>query len=199
MRKNKLNVKQKLSAAAFVCMLLSLQSSAQVKPPGSDSIKLIKYGDSVIKKEVRLIYNTVPLNLTTTSTDVVYSKDIIKSPVTSPFSAIVGRLSGINTFQFSGQPLQDAASITLHGRTPIILIDGVARNLNTIDLEEIESITVLKDAVSTAMLGVRGANGAISIVTKKGAVSKSVISVTAQTGIQKGLGMVKPLSAYNYA
>lgn len=169
------------------------------KKQGRNITKSGSQKDSLQKKDVQLLYSSVAPDLTTTSTATVYSKDIIKSPVSSPYSAIVGRLAGINFYQGSGQPLQDAASFTLHGRTPIVLIDGVARNLNSIDLDEIESVTILKDAVSTAMLGVRGANGALSIVTKRGSVAKQSISFTAQSGIQEGLGMVKPLGAYDYA
>jgi TonB-linked SusC/RagA family outer membrane protein len=168
-------------------------------PSQSDSVRTGASPDTFSRRLVKFPYYSTPANLTAASTDVVYNKDLIKSPVTSPYSAIVGRLAGMNFGQSSGQPLQDAAGFQLHGRTPIVLIDGVARNLNTIDLEEIESITILKDAVSTAMLGVRGANGALSIVTKKGTIAKSTISLTVQNGTQKGLGLVKPLSAYDYA
>ena len=196
-----------LAIMLFVMCLPQVMLFAQRRQRGSqernygndDSSRMEAKADSLGRTEVKAIYYNVPFNLTAASTDVVYNRDLIKSPVTSPYSAIVGRLAGMNFGQSSGRPLEDAAGFALHGRTPIVLIDGVARNLNTIDLEEIESITILKDAVSTAMLGVRGANGALSIVTKKGTVARSTISVTAQTGIQKGLGMVKPLNAYDYA
>ena len=68
MRKNNLNKKQKLSAATFVCMLLlAIQSNGQVKPPEPDTVKLVKYGNLIPKNEVKLLYNTVPSNLTATS------------------------------------------------------------------------------------------------------------------------------------
>jgi TonB-linked SusC/RagA family outer membrane protein len=199
MRKNDLNKKQKLFAATFVCMLLALQSSAQVTSPQKDTVTVENNPDSVAKKQVQLVYYSVPSKLTAASTGVVYNKDIIKSPVTNVINAVTGRLAGIYTQQFSGQPLADGASISLHGRTPIVLIDGVARNLSTIDLEEIESVTVLKDALSTAMLGVRGANGAIAVTTKKGLPGRQIISFTAQSAIQQPLGMPKTLGAYDYA
>lgn len=155
--------------------------------------------DTAGKKEVKLVYYNVPSYLTAASTDVVYNKDLIKSPVTNVLNALTGRLSGIYTEQFSGQPTQDGVSLSLHGRSPLVLIDGVARNLTTLDLEEIESVTVLKDAVSTAMLGMRGANGAIQITTRKGTPGRQRISFTAQSAIQEPLGLPKMLGAYDYA
>lgn len=199
MRKNNLAKKRKAVVTAFVCMLLSIQGIAQDPLPKSNSTKMNENIDSVSQNEVKLVYKKVAANLTATSTDVVYNKDIIKSPVTNVLNAITGRLAGIYTQQFSGQPLADGVGISLHGRNPVILIDGVVRNLTSTDLEEIESVTVLKDALSTAMLGVRGANGAILITTKKGSVGKQTISFTAQTAIQQPLGMPKTLGAYDYA
>ncbi|MEO5564512.1 MAG: SusC/RagA family TonB-linked outer membrane protein, partial [Chitinophagaceae bacterium] len=164
---------------------------------GSDT--LIITLDSANKKTVRLPYNTVASNLTATSTDVVYGKDLIKSPVTNILNAATGRLAGVYTEQFSGEPGADGVSLSLHGRSPIVLVDGVVRNLTTIDLEEIESVTVLKDALSTAMLGVRGANGAILVTTRKGEPGKQTVSFTAQSGIQQPLNMHKTLNAFDYA
>ncbi|MBC7888239.1 MAG: SusC/RagA family TonB-linked outer membrane protein [Ferruginibacter sp.] len=165
----------------------------------TDTITLYQSADSMPVRQVQLLYNQVPANATATSTDVVYHRDLIKSPVTNVLNALTGRLAGIYTEQFSGQPASDGVNLSLHGRSPIVLIDGVVRNFTTLDLEEIESVTVLKDAVSTAMLGVRGANGAIQITTRKGSATKRFISFTAQTGIQQPLKMPQTLNAYDYA
>jgi TonB-linked SusC/RagA family outer membrane protein len=186
-----------LSACLFSVENLKAQSGNG--PASNDSVITIAFNRDSAKKEVRFLYYTTPRHLTAASTDVVHNKDLIKSPVTNVLNALTGRIAGIHTEQFSGQPAQDGVSLTLHGRTPIVLIDGVARNLTTLDLEEIESVTVLKDAVSTAMLGVRGANGAILITTKRGEVGKQIVSFTAQTAIQQPLKMPKMLGAYDYA
>ena len=150
-------------------------------------------------KPAELIYTTVPAHRTSASTSAVYSADILKSPVNSFRNALAGRLPGLHTLQTSGQPGADGASLFLRGQTPLILIDGVVANLTAFDLEEIESITVLKDAMATAMLGVRGAHGAILVTTKKGRAEKQTISFTAQTAVQKPLGFVNTLNAYDYA
>ncbi|MBD1395355.1 SusC/RagA family TonB-linked outer membrane protein [Mucilaginibacter glaciei] len=159
-------------------------------PPKSDSVA----------QRINLPFNTVVTNGKTTAvTQAIYTESLVKQPVTNVLNALTGRLAGLYTQQNSGQPGLDAVSLTLRGRTPIILVDGIPRPLTTIDLEEIESVTVLKDAMSTALLGVRGANGAILITTRKGTPYKQVISFTAQTAFQQPIGMPKALNAFNYA
>ncbi len=150
-------------------------------------------------KPVELIYTTVPANLTTASNDAVYTRDILKSPVTSFRNGLTGRLAGLFTLQSSGQPGADGAALILRGQTPVIVIDGVVANLTTFDLEEIESVTVLKDAISTAMLGVRGSGGAVLVTTRKGKAERQQISFTAQTAIQQSLWNPQPLNAFQYA
>lgn len=150
-------------------------------------------------KEVQLIYYKVPDKLNVASADAVYNKDIIKSQVSSFRNALTGRLAGLYTLQSSGLPGSDGASLTLRGQTPVIIVDGVVANLTQFDLEEIESVTVLKDAAATAMLGVRGSNGAIVVTTKKGIEGKQQVSFTAQTAVQQPLGFPKTLNAYDYA
>jgi TonB-linked SusC/RagA family outer membrane protein len=186
-----------LSACLVSVEILKAQSRNDAA--ANDSLITIAFNRDSANKEVRFLYYTTPRHLTAASTDVVHNKDLIKSPVTNVLNALTGRIAGIHTEQFSGQPAQDGVGLTLHGRNPIVLIDGVARNLTTLDLEEIESVTVLKDAVSTAMLGVRGANGAILITTKRGEVGKQIVSFTAQNAIQQPLKMPNMLGAYDYA
>ncbi|WP_460893467.1 SusC/RagA family TonB-linked outer membrane protein [Rufibacter soli] len=137
--------------------------------------------------------------LTATSTDVVYTDDLVKSNVTSVRNALTGRLAGLYTVQSSGMPGADAVSTSLRGQEPLVIIDGIPRNLTIFDLEEIESVTVLKDALSTAMLGVRSSNGALLITTRKGFEGKQRISFTAQTAIQKPLKMAQTLNSFDYA
>ena len=188
--------KRKFLPVTFMCSMMLMQV---IMLQAQTDSAVVRRSDTALQKQVQLLYQTVPQRLTATSTDVVYNKDIIKSPVTNVLNALTGRLAGIYTEQFSGQPAGDGVNLSLHGRSPVVLIDGVVRNLTTIDLEEIESVTVLKDAVSTAMLGVRGANGAIMITTRKGTPNQRNISFTAQSAIQQPLKMPQTLNAYDYA
>ncbi len=151
------------------------------------------------KKQVDLIYTRAPQNLTAAATGVLYNETIVKMPVTSFRNALTGRLAGVYTVQNSGAPGSDGVFLSLRGISPMVMIDGIPRNLTIFDLEEIESVTVLKDAVSTAMLGVRGSAGVLSVTTRKGQAGKQQVSFTAQTGIQRSLKFVQPLNAYDYA
>jgi len=148
---------------------------------------------------VQLLYTTVPQRLNVSSADAVYNNDLMKSPVTSFGNALPGRMAGLNIFQLSGQPGADGANYNLRGQAPVIIVDGVVTGLTQYDLEEIESVTVLKDASAMAMLGVRGSAGAILVTTKKGIEGKQQVSLTVQTAIQQPLGYPKALNAYDYA
>ena len=102
-------------------------------------------------------------------------------------NALAGRISGLTSIQRQGgQPGRDEATMylrgaaTVNGVSPLILIDGVPRdNIRTIDPNEVESVTVLKDASATAAYGVRGANGVLIITTKRGKEGKPELTVTA--------------------
>lgn len=155
--------------------------------------------DVIQRGPIERIYTTVPSHLSVASTDAVYSSEIGRIPVTSFRNTLPGRLAGLYSVQASGLPGADGATLSLRGQPPIIIIDGVVTNLSTFDLEEIESITVLKDGLSTAMLGVRGAHGAILVTTKKGKARKQEISFTAQSAIQQPLSVPKALGSYDYA
>lgn len=155
--------------------------------------------DANKKAPVELIYTQAPTHLTATSTEAVYTKDVLRAPVTSIKSALTGRMAGLYATQGSGQPGSDGASVSLRGQDPVVIIDGVVANLSIFNLEDVESVTLQKDALSSAMLGVRGSNGALLITTKKGKAERQSISFTAQTSFQSSLGVPKFLNAYDYA
>lgn len=100
-------------------------------------------------------------------------------------NALAGRVAGLTSMQrVGGQPGVDDATMylrgaaTINGTNPLILIDGVPRdNIRTLDINEVESISVLKDASATAIFGVRGANGVLIITTKRGKAGKPELSV----------------------
>ncbi|MCH5718957.1 TonB-dependent receptor plug domain-containing protein [Niabella hibiscisoli] len=114
-----------------------------------------------------LIYYKIEKPRSTASASVIPGTSIHHVPVMSFPIGLAGQLPGLKVSQTNGQPLSESVSMLLRGRTPLVLIDGIPRSITEIGIEEIESVTVLKDAVALAMLGVRGAGGAISVVTKK--------------------------------
>jgi TonB-linked SusC/RagA family outer membrane protein len=107
--------------------------------------------------------------------------------VTDLRQALVGQLPGVVALTSSGEPGgiltgQSATNIFIRGQNtwnggqPLVLVDGVERNMNNVDVNEVESISVLKDASATAVFGVKGANGVILITTKRGSEGKTKLN-----------------------
>lgn len=115
----------------------------------------------------------------------VNAEDLRTSTVASFGNALAGRLSGLSATQMGGgMPGDDDATLflrgaaTLNGNSPLIIIDGVVRdNIRTIDVNEVETVSTLKDASATAVFGVRGANGVIIITTKRGKPGEAELSL----------------------
>ena len=135
------------------------------------------------------------------------NKSLIKAPVADVTNILAGQMPGVTTIQETGQPGEDYAKIYIRGvgslsdsnAEPLILVDGVERPLNTVDPNEIESLSVLKDAASTAVFGVRGANGVIIVTTKRGDAGKPKISVSSITGVQMPMSYIEQCDSYDFA
>jgi TonB-linked SusC/RagA family outer membrane protein len=113
----------------------------------------------------------------------------LKQPVANLSNALAGRIAGIIGVQRSGQPGYDNSDIYIRGIStftnsrPLVLVDGIEREFNNVDPEDIASFSILKDASATAVYGVRGANGVILIQTKKGKIGRPLINVQYDQGI----------------
>lgn len=118
---------------------------------------------------------------------------------------LAGKLTGIIAVQRSGEPGYDESNFWIRGintfsgsNSPLVLIDGVERDLNNIDPSEIESFSVLKDASASAMYGVRGANGVIVITTKHGKIGPPSVKFHFEQSINKPTKFPKFLNAPDY-
>lgn len=137
------------------------------------------------------------------ATATVYTPQLVTTPAPSFLQALPGRLSGLYTRQRSG--VQDTDNPTgvidfkIRGQVPLILLDGVPRDFASIDPESIESVTVLKDAPASVMLGQRSSNNIILVTTKRPAATPFRLSFTAQRGIQELLSRTKTLPSADYA
>ncbi len=131
----------------------------------------------------------------------VGQRDLNRTFSTSLHGMLAGRLAGYNVSYAPGIPGDETFSPTLRGQSPMIMIDGSpARNITSINPEQIESVTLLKDALATTMYGMRASNGVLLITTRKGEkTSGQRISFTAGAGISQILKSYKPLSSYDYA
>ncbi len=122
----------------------------------------------------------------------VSSKELLRSPSANISQAIAGKIPGVITSQISGAPGADDTQIFIRGRAtfagdgqPLVLVDGVERAFSQIAPDDIETISVLKDASATAVYGVRGANGVMLITTKRGSgATRPEVSLTANVQMQ---------------
>lgn len=123
--------------------------------------------------------------------------------VSSLGQALTGNLPGVVTMTTTGQPGDEDPKITIRGVTswnssdPLVLVDGVERPMNSVDINSVASISVLKDASATAVFGVRGANGVILITTKRGEGGKAVININASTTLKTYSKIPDMMDAYD--
>ncbi|WP_316804201.1 TonB-dependent receptor [Pedobacter nototheniae] len=123
----------------------------------------------------------------------ITGKEIRQSPTSSLQNSLAGRLPGFFSQQRSGQPGKDGASFQIRGistyqgsTTPLIVVDDIevtSDQISMIDQNEIESLTILKDASTTALYGVRGANGVVVIKTRRGQAGKPQLTFRQETGL----------------
>lgn len=129
---------------------------------------------------------------------------LMKSPVPNVANALQGNLPGVTAVQPSGMPGADEPVIRIRGvgslnsAEPLVLVDGVERPFSQLDPNEIESISVLKDASATAVFGVRGANGVILVTTKRGEVGKASVSASFSTAAQTISQFIDFTDSYTY-
>ena len=128
----------------------------------------------------------------------ISGRELLKAPVGNISSRLGGVLPGVTTLQTTGQPGEDAASILVRGSSAKYIVDGVERRIGDIDPNEIATISVLKDASSAAVYGL-DANSVVIITTRRGDVSSSRISFTANYGISANTYMLEMLNGPEYA
>ena len=132
------------------------------------------------------------------------SRDALKIPQRNLTNALAGKIAGAVVVQRTGEPGLDNAEFWIRGisslnsSAPLVLVDGVERSMSDLSIEEIETISVLKDASATAVYGVRAANGVVLVTTRKGIAQKATIDVKIESGISNLVNMPKLLDGANY-
>ncbi len=137
----------------------------------------------------------------TGAVSMIKSEELQASPSTSVATALAGRLPGLVITQNSGAAGSQSSEIIIRGSEvpPLILVDGVERDFEDLDSDEIENISILKDASATAVYGLKGGSGVIIITTKRGKEGKAKISVKSEYGILFPGKTVDMLDSYEYA
>ena len=159
----------------------------QILPEGKTNYQVKLVPDTeMLEETVVVAFGQQKKVSVTGAISTVASADLRKTTSTRLDNALAGRVTGLTSMQSGGgQPGVDGATMylrgaaTLNAADPLILVDGVERdNIRTIDMNEVESISVLKDASATALYGVQGANGVILIQTRKGQKGKAQLSIS---------------------
>jgi TonB-linked SusC/RagA family outer membrane protein len=167
----------------------------------------LEYDALGIEELVVVGYGTQRKTTITGSVSDIDATQLIQSPQANISNALVGRMTGLLTVQREGEPGQNETTLRIRGQgtfagsaEPLIMIDGIeAKNYNNLDPNEIENITVLKDASATAVYGVRGANGVILITTKRGELGRPKLSITSDVGFNTMIELKENTSSYPYA
>ena len=180
-------VKQEIQLNNQTVLNVVMQESNQVL----DEVVVVGYGT---QKKVTL----------TGAVSAISTKELVQSPVANISNSLAGRLTGVTTIQNSGEPASDGATIWVRGQgtyqnasNPLMIVDGIERAFGDIDPNEIESISILKDASSTAVYGVRGANGVVIVTTKRGTEGKPRINVNIQQALMTPTRMPDYLESYD--
>lgn len=181
------------SAAEFTVVLDELGSTM-------DDVVVIAYG---AQKKATL----------TGAVAAVSGRELVRTPVANVSNMLIGTTPGITGLQSSGEPGRNAAAIYIRGVStfagsvnPLVVIDGVEQaperafdQLNAMDANEIENVSVLKDASATAVYGIRGANGVILVTTKRGKSGKAQISLSGNYGFTRATNLMNSANSYEYA
>ncbi|MET7000459.1 TonB-dependent receptor [Chitinophaga defluvii] len=168
------------------------------------NVKLVSQ-TSPLSEVVVVGYGTQKKADVTGSIATVKGEVLTKAPTPNLANALTGKITGVITTQQSGKPGFDDPTFLIRGKstfgdnTALVLVDGVERSMSRIDPNEIESVTVLKDAASAAVYGARGANGVVLITTKRGKAGKTKFSYTGNVGFQQPTIVPKLMNAYDYA
>ncbi len=167
-------------------------TAQEIPVAGKTSLVIIIKEDAEMLDEVVVVgYGSQKKESVVGAISQVSSKELLQSPAANISQAIAGKISGVITSQTSGAPGSDDTQIFIRGRAtfagdaqPLVLVDGVERSFSQIAPDDIETISVLKDASATAVYGVRGANGVMLITTKRGKEQKPEVSLTANWQMQ---------------
>lgn len=175
----------------------------EVATQGEDMLRIVLSEDTKALDELVVIgYGTQKKENLTGSVSTVNMGDIEKRHSSNTMAALQGKVPGLKVAQGSGMPGREGVSIQIRGAsswgtnsTPLVLVDGVVGSLSNIPAEDIESISVLKDAASASIYGARAANGVILVTTKQGKVGRPTVSYNMLIGSQEATG--KPKQVWN--
>ena len=183
----------------FSCLGMT---TVRQKYDGRAVINVSMTEDNLFLDEVVVVgYGAMSKASLTGSVSQVQGDEILKGPATNVTSVLAGKLTGVSSVQESGQPGADQASLRIRGSLYDVkyIVDGIPRDIDDIDPNEIESISILKDAAAAAVYGLGGAGGVIIVTTKSGEIGATNISYTGSVGVSMNANYPEFLDGPGYA
>lgn len=182
---------------------LSLNKMEKTIEVKSDVVK-VQLGNS--DKRINLGFGiSKPAEEVTSSIDIVYSDKLEKSSLNNPTESLYGQLAGLMVLQNGGEPWNRNPSLYMRGRgtmnnnTILVIVDGFERDLSSLALADVESVSVLKDGTALARYGQRGANGVMLVTTKRGESNTFKVDVSYDQGWNFPFREPEFLGSYDYA
>ncbi|MCK7556298.1 TonB-dependent receptor [Chitinophaga sedimenti] len=178
------------SIGVIICLCLSLAATAQ-KP--DSSVLISTFNGKQLYQEVTGAFTQVK------------GRPLENVPIINNSNRLQGTLAGLIVMQNNGEPGSESAEIQMRGKrtfrdnSPIVLVDGFERSMEFLDPNEIETITLLKDAAATAQYGLRGGNGVVLVTTKRGKEGPIKITFNARGGVKAPTTTPKLLNSFQYA
>ena len=197
--------KYSISASSDAVLQFSFIGFATTKMAvsGKEMIDVVLKEDVIGLEEVVTVgYATQKKVNLTGSVAVISEKEIDARPITSLAQVFSGTAAGVNVTQSDGQPGRDGATIRIRGigtrndASPLVLIDGIQSSMADLNPNDIESISVLKDASASAIYGSRAANGVILITTKKGKAGTFKVNYNGYVGFQEATRLMDYVSDF---
>lgn len=197
-----------VSPSDEICISSVGYHNAQVPVDFNDGFKVVMQEDfDEYLHTTPVAFGRKAKKLVTESTSVVTGEELQKHPITVLQNAFTSTVTGMETYEWSSEPgwtetamyIRGIRTMNSNARAPLVIVDNVERDLSFLDAFPIENITILKDAAATAIYGMRGANGAILVTTKRGDAGKTKIDFTQEVGFQMLSNKMETQNSYNMA
>ncbi|WP_370525513.1 SusC/RagA family TonB-linked outer membrane protein [Dysgonomonas sp. 521] len=173
-----------------------------IKLNGRTNLNVVLIEDSKLIDEVIVVgYGVQKKTSLTSAVSAINGDELLKAPSTNISSLLGGRLPGISSIQESGEPGLDKASLTIRGSRygAVYIVDGFPRSINDIDPNDIESVSVLKDAAAASVYGLQASGGVIIVTTKKGKEGKAKITYNGSVGASMNANFPKFMNGPQFA
>ncbi len=171
--------------------------------PGQSLSVILKEDNEILDEVVVVGYGVQKkVNLTGSVSSIDFEKQAESRPITNVSNALAGMSAGVQVRQGSAQPGSDGSSIlirgigTMNSNEPLVLIDGIEGDIDSVNPQDIESISVLKDAASSSIYGSRAASGVILITTKKGKADKLSVSYSGRFSYAQPTNLIEAVTNY---